>query len=232
MTPSGIGTSWKAHDSSTASVFNKLFDNGAVIFGTAVLPTQFFGLPGLGAYVIDAWFNERGQCDQSGNCTVDYSNTNTQDTNPWAITHNTTLSTPGTFTPLLGIQVRGDDHVIYNRQVTGTPYTVVAEQDYSPANSYATTQSKKDQLAHLIGDNINAVYLGDNTHYGYSDMMNLLTMYTDGIATQANPELDHVQVLDTTNSLMFSMKTGGNAVWGGFTQLQIQQLLNIYGVQR
>ncbi len=196
----------------------------------ALFKATFTARPG--AYVIDAWFNERGQCDQSGNCTVDYSNTNTQDTNPWAITHNTTLSTPGTFTPLLGIQVRGDDHVIYNRQVTGTPYTVVAEQDYSPANSYATTQSKKDQLAHLIGDNINAVYLGDNTHYGYSDMMNLLTMYTDGIATQANPELDHVQVLDTTNSLMFSMKTGGNAVWGGFTQLQIQQLLNIYGVQR
>jgi porin len=33
-------------DASTTSVFNDFFDNGAVIFGTAILPTRFFRLPG------------------------------------------------------------------------------------------------------------------------------------------------------------------------------------------
>jgi porin len=33
-------------DASTTSVFNDFFTNGAVIFGTAILPTKFFGLPG------------------------------------------------------------------------------------------------------------------------------------------------------------------------------------------
>jgi porin len=33
-------------DRSTSSVFDDLFDNGATIFGAAVLPTQFLGLPG------------------------------------------------------------------------------------------------------------------------------------------------------------------------------------------
>jgi porin len=33
-------------DASTTSVFHDLFTNGAVIFGTALLPTNFFGLPG------------------------------------------------------------------------------------------------------------------------------------------------------------------------------------------
>jgi porin len=33
-------------DASTTSVFDEFFTNGAVIFGTAVLPTNFFGMPG------------------------------------------------------------------------------------------------------------------------------------------------------------------------------------------
>ena len=33
-------------DRSTTSVFDNLFSNGAVLFGTAILPTKFFGLPG------------------------------------------------------------------------------------------------------------------------------------------------------------------------------------------
>lgn len=33
-------------DASTTSVFDEFFTDGAVIFGTAILPTKFFGLPG------------------------------------------------------------------------------------------------------------------------------------------------------------------------------------------
>jgi porin len=33
-------------DASTTSVFDDFFTNGAVLFGTAILPTKFFGLPG------------------------------------------------------------------------------------------------------------------------------------------------------------------------------------------
>lgn len=35
-----------ARDAATTSVFDDFFNNGAVIFGTARLPTKFFGLPG------------------------------------------------------------------------------------------------------------------------------------------------------------------------------------------
>jgi porin len=37
---------YDTRDASTTSVFDDFFTNGAVIFGTAVLPTKFFGLPG------------------------------------------------------------------------------------------------------------------------------------------------------------------------------------------
>jgi porin len=39
-------TVYDTHDDSTTSVFDNLFDNGAVIYPTVSLPTKFFGMPG------------------------------------------------------------------------------------------------------------------------------------------------------------------------------------------
>ena len=39
-------TVYDTHDASTTSVFDKLFDNGAIIYPTVSLPTNFFGMPG------------------------------------------------------------------------------------------------------------------------------------------------------------------------------------------
>jgi porin len=39
-------TVYDTHDASTTSVFDKLFHNGAVIYPTVSLPTEFFGMPG------------------------------------------------------------------------------------------------------------------------------------------------------------------------------------------
>jgi porin len=39
-------TVYDTHDASTTSVFDKLFDNGAIIYPTVSLPTKFFGMPG------------------------------------------------------------------------------------------------------------------------------------------------------------------------------------------
>jgi porin len=39
-------TVYDTHDTSTKSVFDDLFDNGAIIYPTASLPTDFFGMPG------------------------------------------------------------------------------------------------------------------------------------------------------------------------------------------
>ena len=39
-------TVYDTHDATTTSGFDKLFDNGAVIYPTVSLPTKFFGMPG------------------------------------------------------------------------------------------------------------------------------------------------------------------------------------------
>ena len=107
----------------------------------------------------------------------------------------------------------------------------MAEQDYFPEDSYETTQQNRQQLAEFIGNNVNTVYLGDKKHYDTDDMQLFLEAYTNGIVAPNDPEITSVSIIDTYNRLHFSLETDSgtaNAVWGGFTEPQMDWLEDFY----
>ncbi|HUK13842.1 MAG TPA: hypothetical protein VLW17_11135 [Thermoanaerobaculaceae bacterium] len=143
-----------------------------------------------GGYASAASFNERGVCDAEGNCNSDFSATNGAKANPWTVTHVTTAGTAGSFTPLLDVQVVGDDGATYRRELRGAPYTV-AQPSIGTAQrasaATATAQSATNACAAIqpfyweIGDaqqalasgSVNAPGGGSTPTYTASSLMSI-----------------------------------------------------------
>lgn len=134
---------------------------------------------------------------------------------------------PGTYQNSFTVGVHTNDGD-FNRTVAGNQLVVIPETDCTPANSYTITKQNLDQIATLLGDNVNAVFLQNNTHYSKADMAAILQKYTNGTTGSQDPELDHVVIYDSTNKIDFHRTDGGTAIWGGLTEEQVQTLKDVY----
>jgi hypothetical protein len=142
-------------------------------------------------------------------------------------THNP--NSTGTFTPRMRVFFTGNDIGTTSRDFVGEQYTVVPEQSFIPENGYETTRDNVNTLASLFGNNVNVVYLEQMTHYGEDDMRTFLEAYTNGTIGTNDPELEEIELDDRVNRVYFRLSTGTTAAWGGFDQLQMKQLRNLYG---
>lgn len=152
-------------------------------------------------------------------------------TNTLVLSGSSSATTPGTYPIEMSYTIIDEQGVEWPRTGPTSNLIVTPEHDYTNIpDSYAITRSKIGALSALIGDNINTVYRGNNTHYFAGDVATFLDAYTNGTSGDGDPELDSVQVYDTINRLSFVMATGGTASWDGFTESQMAQIKSIYNL--
>lgn len=149
------------------------------------------------------------------------------------LVYTSTPTVPGTYAHAANFIIRTADRGDFTRTINGdTLVATPAIDTVLDATSKATTKANINSIATILGDNVNAVFIQNNTHYPKADMVNTLTAYTDGIAGVQNPELDHVIIYGSNNKIDFRRTDGGTAVWGGLTRSQINQLRTIYNVTK
>jgi len=126
------------------------------------------------------------------------------------------------------ITVRSSDGD-FQRTITGTEVNITAEPaDYTPVESFDKTQTNLEEIANLIGGNINTVFINTNLHYTTDEVRQILTVYTNGTTGDQDPELERVIIKEGTNSIDYRRTDGGTAVWAGFTETQMDELRTIY----
>jgi len=126
------------------------------------------------------------------------------------------------------ITVRSSDGD-FQRTITGTEVNITAEPaDYTPVDSFDKTLTNLEEIANLIGGNINTVFINTNLHYTTDEVRQILTVYTNGTTGDQDPELERVIIKEGTNSIDYRRTDGGTAVWAGFTETQMDELRTIY----
>jgi len=150
-------------------------------------------------------------------------------TNQLQWTYTGTPTVAGTYENSAGFTVKDEGGAEYTRTLPAHLLTVIPEDaDFTPDDSYNKTKTSIEELATLIGENINTVFINTNYHYGTADVREILEVYTNGTTGDQNPELDRVIIKDGTNSVDYRRTDGGTAVWAGFTETQMDRLKDIY----
>jgi hypothetical protein len=119
----------------------------------------------------------------------------------------------------------------YIRDVTSNIATVIPAQDLIPADAYNLTKTNTSTLSHLLGDNLNVVFMGDMKHYPQTDVLASLATYTDGTTGPSNPELKKVTIYKSLGQLAFEFTDGRISAFGGLSQTQTQTVRDLYKVK-
>jgi len=137
---------------------------------------------------------------------------------------------PGTYENELSFLVKDERGAEYGRTLPPHTLTVEEARVDLPEDSFQITEDNIDQLANILGSNVNAVYLGTMKHYDEQTMHDIITAYVNGVDSPSDGELDHIEIHKADKAFMFALKGNANAVWGGLDVYQIEELRRIYNV--